>query len=80
MGFTLQGVSVGVDVIVGSGVEVLVCVGVGVKVIVGVYVGKVNVAGIPTTRATRYCSTMPALLADKRIFGSQELKNGTMRG
>jgi hypothetical protein len=79
-GFTLQGVSVGVGVSVGAGDAVVVNVGVGVAVFVAVNVGNENVAGTPTTRATRYCSTIPALLADNRIFGSHVEIIGTIKG
>jgi hypothetical protein len=52
-------------VAVGNGVDVIVGVSVGVAVLVGVKVGTEIVAGKPTTRATRNCSTMPSRRAER---------------
>ena len=79
-GGTLQGVCVDVGVCVGGGVVVGVAVDVGVAVFVGVNVGTEIVAGRPTTRATRYCSTMPSRFAVSRSFGIHELMIGLIIG
>ncbi len=59
IGGTLHGVVEGVGVCVEVGVEVAVADGVGVKVSTAI------VAGKPTTRATRNCSTMPSRFDDR---------------
>src|SRR3972149_5410111 len=80
------GVKVGVSVSVLVGMSVGVAVGgaVGVSVGmgegVGVKVGRGRVAGRPTTRAVRNCSTMPSRLAVRWIIGHQELRMGTING
>lgn len=73
-GGTLQGVDEGVGVCVEVGVEVDVGNGVAVKV------GTEIVAGKPTTRATRNCSTMPSRLDVRWMFGNAEPRMGTMSG
>ena len=67
-------VSVGVAVADGTGVSVLVGVMVAVKV------GMAMVAGRPTTRATRNCSTMPSRLAVRCSTGNHWLRTGTISG
>jgi len=84
------GVNVGVRVMVAVPVSVLVSVGVkvivevevsvGGRVSLGVNEGKEIVAGRPTTRATRNCSTIPSLFAVKCNFGHHELMIGTING
>jgi hypothetical protein len=68
------GVSVAVDVIVA--VEVMV----GVEDAVAVNVGRTMVAGRPTTRATRNCSTIPSRRADSRRLGHHMLSRGVIKG
>jgi hypothetical protein len=70
----LVGVSEGMGVSLGTGVSVGMGDGVGVKV------GRERVAGRPTTRAVRNCSTMPSRLAVRWIIGHQELRMGTING
>jgi hypothetical protein len=70
VGVTGVGVSVGV-----TGVAVSVG-GIGV----GVNVGTESVAGRPTTRAVRNCSTIPSRLAVRWILGHQPLRTGTIKG
>ncbi len=53
---------------------------VAVWVTVAVKVGMEMVAGRPTTRATRNCSTMPSRLAVRWIFGQVELRIGAISG
>ena len=85
-----SGVLVAVRVIVEVPVSVLVsvCVRVIVEVRVsvggreseGVNEGKEIVAGRPTTRATRNCSTIPSLFAVECNFGHSELMIGAISG
>jgi hypothetical protein len=75
-------VAVAVSVLVSLAVEVTVevRVSVGGRVSLGVNEGKEIVAGRPTTRATRNCSTIPSLFAVKCNFGHIELMIGAIKG
>jgi hypothetical protein len=73
-------VSVGVGESVTVGVSVKVGVMVGVGELVGVKVGTAMVAGRPTTRETRNCSTMASRLADRCSDGHQLDRIGAMSG
>ncbi len=59
-----------------EGVGVLVAV----DVLLGVGVGGAAVAGKPTTRAVRYCSTIPSRLALRCNFGQRLLIMGVING
>jgi hypothetical protein len=73
-------VSVGVGVSLGVGVSVGVLEAVGVGELVGVKVGTEMVAGRPTTRETRNCSTMTSRRAVRCSDGHQLLRMGAMSG
>jgi len=75
-----SGVGVGVGVLDGVGVFDGVGVLEGVAVLVGVGDGPAAVAGNPTTRAVRNCSTIPSRLAVRCRSGQMLLIIGVIKG